>query len=152
MKRVNVRFEADESRRDIDVLFAASTEDDQVTALMERVRDPLGGTWEVRDAQGGAVTIPEERIVSVSVDSKKLKVVADDGVYWVKMTLQEAEKALNPSLFLRVSRYEIVNLLKVRRFDFSVAGVLRVELENGTETWVSRRCIPIIKKRLQKKG
>jgi len=152
MKRVNVRFEADGDRRDIDVLFTASEEDSQVTALMERIRDPLGGTWEVRDGHGAPVTLPEGRIISLSADNKKLKIVADDGIYWLKMPLQDAEKALNPSLFLRVSRYEIVNLSKVKRFDFTVSGTLRVELENGTETWASRRSIPAIKERLQKKG
>ena len=34
MKRVNVSFEADEERRDIDVAFTAAERDDQVEALM----------------------------------------------------------------------------------------------------------------------
>ena len=49
------------------------------------------------------------------------------------MTLQDIEAALNPSTFLRVSRYDIVNLQKVERFDFSVSGTLRIELQNGWE-------------------
>ncbi len=152
MKRVNVRFEAEQERSDIDILFAASEMDDQVTSLMDRVKDPLAVTWEVKDSQGASVTLPEERIVAVSVSSKKLKIDADDGVFWIKMPLQDAEKALNPSTFLRISRYEIVNLRKVKRFDFTISGTLRVEMENGTETWASRRFIPAIKERLQKKS
>ena len=152
MKRVNVRFETEKERPNIDVLFTASEVDNQVTALMDRVRDPLAVTWEVKDSQGASITLPEERIVSVSVSSKKLKIDADDGVYWAKMPLQDAEKALNPSTFLRISRYEIVNLRKVERFDFTISGTLRVEMDNGIETWASRRFIPAIKERLQKKG
>lgn len=150
MKRVNVRFEEDKDRRNIDVLFTASEADEQVTTLMNRVEDPLAVTWEVRDSEGASVTLPEERIVIISVESKRLRIVADDGVYWLKMTLQDAEKALNPSMFLRVSRYDIVNLRQVRRFDFTITGTLRVEMENGAETWASRRFIPAIKERLQK--
>ena len=50
--------------------------------------------------------------------------------------------------FLRVSRFEIVNLKMVRKYDFTLAGTLRIEFENGMETWASRRYIPIIKERL----
>lgn len=150
MKRVNVRFEEEANRSDIDVLFTASQMDDQVTALMSRVEDPLVVTWSVRNERGELVTLPEERIVAISVDNRKLRIAADDGVYWLKMTLQDAEKALNPSMFLRVSRYEIVNLRKVRQFEFTLTGTLRVEMENGSDIWASRRFIPIIKKRLSK--
>lgn len=152
MKRVNVRFEEEQERRDIDVLFAASEMDDQVASLMNRIEDPLSITWEVRDSEGASVTLTEDRIDMISVDNKRLKIIADNGVYWLKMPLQDVEKALNPSLFLRVSRYEIVNLRKVRQFDFSISGTLRVEMENGIETWASRRFIPAIKDRLQKKA
>ena len=58
---------------------------------------------------------------------------------------------MNPSMFLRISRYEIVNLRKVKRFDFTITGTLRVEMEDDTETWASRRFIPAIKERLQKR-
>ena len=71
MKRVNVRFEEEAKRCDIDVLFTASQMDDQVTALMSRVEDPLVVTWSVRNERGELVTLPEERIVSISVDNRK---------------------------------------------------------------------------------
>ena len=151
MKRVNVRCEKEAGRQDIDVLFTASHVDNQVATLMNRVADPLSATWEVRDSEGSAVTLQEDSIATISIDSKRLRIVADDGVYWLKMTLQDAEKALNPSMFLRVSRYEIVNLHKVKRFDFTITGTLRVEMEDGTDTWASRRFIPMIKERLQKR-
>ncbi len=149
MKRVNVRFETEEDLRIIEVLFRASEEDDQVTGLMERVADPLARILAVHDAANAAVSLPEERIITISSDNKKLKIAADDGTYWLKMPMQDAEKMLNPSWFLRISRYEIVNLRKVKQFDFSITGTLRIELEDGTEAWASRRFIPAIKKRLQ---
>ena len=53
------------------------------------------------------------------------------------------------SIFL--DSIEIVNLDKVLRYDFTLAGTLRLELTGGIETWASRRCIPVIRKRLQGK-
>ena len=150
MKRINVRFERDKGRDDIDVLFTASEVDAQVAALMNKVADPISTMWEVDDEQGLTVTLSEERIVLISADNKRLKVTADDGVYWMKMTLRDMEAALNPSIFLRVSRYDIVNLQKVEHFDFSVTGTLRIELEDGKETWASRRFIPAVRERLKK--
>ena len=50
--------------------------------------------------------------------------------------------------FLRVSRFEIIDLKKVRKYDFTLSGTLRIEFENGMETWASRRYIPLIRKRL----
>ena len=148
MKRVHVRFEARQELDDIDVVFRASTKDAQVSSLMSRVGDPLSGMWRAQDAAGAQVTFPEECIVSVSADNKRLKVIAEEGTFWSKMALRDAEGILNPSAFLRISRYEIVNLNKVRRFEFSRAGVLRVEMEGGYETWASRRFIPAIRERL----
>lgn len=119
---------------------------------MERVADPLAGILTVRDAQDATVSLPEERVITMSADNKRLRIAADDGTYWLRTSLQDAERFLNPSWFLRISRYEIVNLRKVRQFDFSVSGTLRIEMEDGTETWASRRFIPTIKQRLQRKG
>ena len=151
MKRVSTMFEVEEGRLNIDVLFRASEEDEQVEALMARVADPLSSLLTVRDEADAVVTLPEERIVTISVDNKKLRIAADDGIYWMKMSMQDAEAMLNPSWFLRISRYEIVNLRKVQQFDFSISGTLRIDLEDGTETWASRRFIPAIKRRLQGK-
>ena len=152
MKRINVRFEKDKGRRDIDVLFTASEVDGQVATLMNKVADPISAMWEVDDEHGATVTLPEERIVLISVDNKKLKVTAEGGTYWMKMTLSDIEAALNPSMFLRVSRYDIVNLQKVERFDFSVAGTLRIELSDGQEAWASRRFIPAVRERLKRRA
>ena len=52
--------------------------------------------------------------------------------------------------FLRVSRFEIIDLKKVRKYDFTLGGTLRIEFDNGMETWASRRYIPLIKERLTK--
>ena len=62
--------------------------------------------------------------------------------------MSEFEEKLDPGKFVRVSRFEIVNLDKVTNFDFTLGGTLRLELTGGMETWASRRSIPIIKERL----
>lgn len=151
MKRVNVRFEAQEELRDINVLFSASEEDEQLRTLMDQVGDPFARMWKVSDDAGAIVTLQEERIIYLVTENKRLRIESEDGTYWLKATMQLVEKSLNPSAFLRISRYEIINLRKVRRFDFSNSGMLSVEMDDGSRLWASRRFIPVIRERLQKR-
>ena len=134
MKERKVRFELDPSLEDVEVLIRAPAEDGEVAALLELL---------------GA---PADQIVSASVDGKLVNIVTEDGSWYTRRTLQSLEDALDERRFLRVSRYEIVNLTKVQRYDFTVAGTLRLELAGGMETWASRRCIPEIRRRLKGKG
>lgn len=149
VKRVSVRFEKDRDERNITVLFRASRQDAQVEQLMNRVREPFVDTIAATDADGGTVLLPFEDITSISSDNKRLKVLANNGTYWLKGSLQEMERLLEPNMFLRISRYEIVNLRKISRFDFTISGTLRIEFGDGMETWASRRYIPQIKNRLK---
>ena len=149
VKRVVVRFEENRDEANIQVLFRASSADAQVEELMNRVRDPFVGSLAVVDPNGSTVLLPLERIASISSCNKRLKVVADDETYSLKASLQETERMLVPNMFLRISRYEIVNLRKVHRFDFTMSGTLRIEFDHGAETWASRRYIPAIRQRLK---
>ena len=149
MKKVNVEFRPDPKRPDIGVVFSASEQDEEVDSLMRRVKDPLDATLTVYDKKNVATVLPEDEVISISADNKKLKVIAGDGEYELRKPLREIEKDLNPVRFLKISRYEIINLGKVSKFDFTMAGSFRVIMQNGLETWASRRLIPEIKKRLQ---
>ncbi len=151
MKKINVRFSRENDKSDIDVIFCASEEDRQVSSLMDRVRDPLAGHITVHDHNGSSVTLNDMTVISISTENKKLKVITEDGEYELRKTLRDVEKNLDPARFLKISRYEIINLGKVRKFDFSVSGSFRIIMQNGLETWASRRLIPDIRKRLEGK-
>ncbi len=151
MKRVNISFKQEINKRDIDVIFRASAEDAQVRSLMDRISDPLAGSLTVYDADGSAVTIPEMSVISISTGDKKLNVVTDRGIFEVRMPLYEVIDLLHPDAFIQISRYEIINLNKVRKFDFSISGTLQIEMTGGIRTWASRRHISEIKKRLKDK-
>ncbi len=148
MKKKEVRFERDPSLDHIEILIRAPEEDAEVELLMEqltaRTQDPLT----VFDGNGLAQTLRPEEIISASMDGKLVNIVTEEGSWYTRRTLQSLENVLDPRRFLRISRYELVNLDKVLRYDFTVAGTLRLELVGGIETWASRRCIPQIRRRL----
>lgn len=147
MKKINVRFERDKTTDDIDVVIRAAEKDDQIVSLIEKLSTRESVKLTVLDRNNCSCVIDEDEIVFVSADSKNVRVTATSGIYCAKQSLQSIEELLSRK-FLRVSRFELINLSMVRKYDFTIGGTLRIEFNNGMETWASRRYIPMIRERL----
>ena len=152
MKKVNVRFERDASLKETEIIIRAPEEDDEVRELMELVSGNREDTLMVQDESGNIHEIRMGEIISASVKGKQMNIITADGSWYLRQTLQGLEEKLDARRFIRISRFELVNLDRVLRYDFTVAGTLRIELEGGMETWASRRCIPAIRKYLKERG
>ena len=147
MKKIRIRFEKDQSIDDIDIVIRANERDEQVNALIKSLSQRKSQKLTVLDRDNCSSVIEEDEIVFVSADGKNVRVTATSGIYRAKQSLQNMEEILSRK-FLRVSRFELINLSMVRKYDFTIAGTLRIEFENGMETWASRRYIPLIRERL----
>ena len=148
MKKVVVRFEQEQALSCIDILFRAAEQDSEVQALMERVSDHMSDKLSVLDGNANLHMIAPSDVISVSAEGRQARVRTEGENYYSRQSLQSLEGILNPRQFMRISRYELVNLSKVTRYDFTIAGTLRLEFADGGETWASRRSIPLIRKRL----
>lgn len=144
-----VRFERDETLDHIEVVIRAREENEEVAALLRQLCGTQAGTVAAFDGEGGVRRLREEEIISASAEGKLVSIETESGVYFTRRSLQSLEDALDENRFLRISRYELVNLDKVVRYDFTAAGMLRLELVGGGETWASRRNIPAIRRRLK---
>lgn len=151
MKKINVRFEQIAAADEIEIVVRASKQDAQVKELIERLTRNKAEKLTVLDSNKCACVIGESDIVFISAEGKQMRLVTENGIYTAKQTLQTFEKRLGQN-FLRISRFEIINLNKVHKYDFTIIGTLRIEFENGMETWASRRYIPLIKERLSGEG
>ena len=147
MKKMNVRFEQDTALDTVDVVIRASEKDAQIKELIERLSHRESENLTVLDRVNCPCVIDETTIVMVSADGKNVRITATDGIYRAKQSLQGVEEMLSRR-FLRVSRFELVNLEMVHKYDFTIGGTLRIEFDNGMETWASRRYIPLIRERL----
>ena len=147
MKKINDHFEADKTIDDVELVIRAAEKDDQIVSLIEKLSARGSVKLTLLDRNNCSCVIDEDEIVLVSADGKNVRVTATGGIYCAKQSLQSIEELLSRK-FLRVSRFELINLSMVRKYDFTIGGTLRIEFKNGMETWASRRYIPLIRQRL----
>ena len=151
MKPIHVYFKENKLLTAIEVLIYASEEDEQVGQLMRKL-SAAGDQLLIADTCNVTTAVPMDDIIRITVSGKKLSIQTEQEILHTQCTLQSMESMLDPMRFIRISRQEIVNLSKVRRFDFSLSGTLRLTLSSGEEVWASRRCISAIRKRITGKG
>ena len=80
---------------------------------------------------------------------RKLIVCTDRGTFEARCSLLEMEKTLDPETFVRISRFEIINMERVSSFDVRVSGTIRVTFDDGSFAWVARRYVHAIEQRLE---
>lgn len=97
---------------------------------------------------GQATVLEPETIYRVYSSGGKVYAETENGEYLLRLRLYEAEQYLSNRSFARISNGEIINIKKVKGFDLSFVGTIRVSLTNGTVTYVSRRYVSKIKKLL----
>ena len=151
MNNPTIRFERDPSLSRIEVVIRAPEQDEAVNELMERISGQPPDTVTAFDGYGKVCEVEVKTIISAAMEGRMVSLVTTDGRWYTRQTLQSLEKSLGPCRFVRISRFEIVNLDHVLQYDFTVSGTLRIELTGGMETWASRRCIPGIRRMLKGK-
>ncbi len=110
--------------------------------------------------RGACIDLPTEggRIFRVRTDSviriysqnRRNFVCVEGETIRTSASMNELASWLASDEFLRISRFEIVNLKKVERFDFSIAGELKISLEDDQIVYASRRYIPVIREYLKR--
>lgn len=149
--RVKVRIELDPSCHTPEVVIRT----DQQTGLVEKLISAIERCTKSEEPRvtvfdgNAALLLNQREILRVYTEPRKLIVCADRGRYEARCSLQEMENTLDPESFVRISRFEIINMEKVSGFDVSVSGTIQVTLDDGSSTWVARRYVRAIEQRLE---
>ncbi|WP_283593332.1 LytTR family DNA-binding domain-containing protein [Paraclostridium bifermentans] len=85
-------------------------------------------------------------------ENQKIFVETEDFRYEVDERLYEIEENFKNTSFIRVSKFSIVNLKKVKNIDMSFSGNLTINFINGKKESISRRYISKIKDYLKNGG
>ena len=129
------------------VIYTASMSEDVQTIVRTLTDSPL----QILFGKQGEKIQPliQEDLIRVYATGGKVFGATDSGEYTLRQRLYELESRLPPSQFVRISNSEIINLRKVDHFDLNFAGTICVKLSDGSSTYVSRRYVSKLKKRLE---
>lgn len=148
--RININLEIDDKYEVPQVIIKTDKKseliDDLIRAI-ERVENKEGSKIAAYDGDT-VVLVDPESIIRLYTENRRIVVNCESGVYGSRLTLKEYEEILDNDIFIRISRFEIVNLKKVFSFDLSMAGTIKVIFGDGTETWVARRYVKTIQEKL----
>lgn len=86
-------------------------------------------------------------IVLFSVENEKVAVFTENDKFFIRERLYMIEEKM-PSDFIKLNQSAIGNIKKIRKFDCSVSGTLKVTFTNGLTDFVSRRQVKAVKERL----
>ena len=125
----------------VKVLSPGETE--ELRALLARLEEPERLTG----FRGGeAVPLDPGELLRFYGEDKEVRAqTLGGGLHTVRLRLYELEERLPRREFVRVSHSEIVNWKRVTALDLGLSGTIRVTLEGGVVTYVSRRYVKKIK-------
>ncbi len=141
---MKVDIKIDKDVLETNVIIITNKIDDEILKLQEYILDLKpnllsgfnGNKYEI---------IKEENIIRIYTSEGKVYIVTKDKEYLTRQTLQELENLLNKSYFIRISRFDIINLNKIKSFDLSFVATISVEMINGDVLYVSRRKLSEVK-------
>lgn len=144
---VKIEVVLDERYTDPHVTIRTKSNTQQVENIICAIEDVSHSDFpQIAAVKDDSVVFVSQRdIVRVHTEGRKLVIQTESEAYTVKRTLAGLEDVLNASRFLRISQSEIINLYKVRSFDFNLAGTIGVEFDCGIKSWVSRSRVKQIK-------
>lgn len=119
----------------------------QVENIIDAIEDASENDFPLIPGQSGdsLVLLSQREIVRIYNEKRKVIIKSEEASYFFAKRLPVLESMLNPERFVRISQSEIVNLYKVKSFDFSTSGTIGIVFENGERSWVSRSRVKEIK-------
>ncbi len=133
-----------DSEREQEVVIYAH----QRTELINKIEAlAVGQTELVGYSDREAVLISVDEVFCFSTEDNRVFALCEKEKLRLKERLYKIEQSL-PADFVRINQSCIANIKKIRRFDTSISGTLRVVFKNGHTDYVSRRQLKQVKERL----
>ena len=150
-ERINIGFEEDPSCEIPQVIIKADNKTELVDRIITAIEQCVSRENEkvvLYEGDKLHFTDPKD-IIRVYTEKRKLMVCTSEGLFRSRLTLKEFESKLDDTVFTRISRFEVINLKKISRFDLSISGTIKVTFDDGTDTWVARRFVGEIGRKIR---
>ncbi len=141
---VTVSFREDKTLDNIEILISAPERSAQVEELLAQFAQKQ--QYLDLPTDGGRIfRVRIDSIIRIYSQNRSNYVCVADETIRTSASVNELAEQLDTSGFLRISRFEIINLAKAVNFDFSIVGELKIKLEQDQTAFASRRYIPVIR-------
>lgn len=132
-----------------ETVITTSAMTDEVHRVVNYISNLENTSFMITGQKDGKIELlDQENIIRLYAENGKMFAKLDQATYQIRLRLYELEERLDNDKFVRISNSEIVNLKRVKGLDLSFAGTICMELENGEVSYVSRRYVSKIKKKL----
>lgn len=144
--KADIRIEIDPSCSVPQITIRTDRRDEYIEKMISAIEQCMSDDYPRIIAFSGdtAVLLNPRDIVRIYTESRRVIICTDTEEYDSKLPLRELESRLNADMFVRISRFEIVNLRKIFSFDLNITGTIKITFVNKTETWVARRYVRAI--------
>lgn len=142
---MQIKFNIHPKYEETEIVICDKKMSDELVKLADTILKAVKKTL-IAYAENDTVILRVSDILRVYAERQHVYAQTAEGVFQLHATLYETEQELDTGYFVRISKSELVNLRRVKRLDTSIAGTIRMYLEDGTETYVSRRNVSNIKK------
>ena len=147
-----IEIQLDPSCREPVILIRTARKTQEVENIVQAIENSINDKYPLIVAQRDNSTelLSQRDIVRVYVETRKVRIRTEKEIYESGKSLSFLEQQLNPDRFIRISRFEIVNIRKIASFDFSMAGTVHIRFEDGSVTWAARRYVHTIQQTLNR--
>lgn len=142
---INKRYE------EIQVILRSNEMNDETMEILEKLKTTKN-KYILGKSDKKVYILDVKDIYFFYSENQKVFVETEDFRYEVDERLYEIEENFKNTSFIRVSKFSIVNLKKVKNIDMSFSGNLTINFINGKKESISRRYISKIKDYLKNGG
>lgn len=146
---LQIKIEIDNAKTETEIVIVTARKDKTIMELIDLLQNFDKKMHEIiAYKEEKAYLIDINNILRIYGGNQKVYIQTEDNEYIVKYRLYQLEEFLDISSFIRISNSEIINIRKISGIDFGVTGKICICFPGGIKTFVSRRYIPKIKKKL----
>ncbi|MGL4760231.1 MAG: LytTR family DNA-binding domain-containing protein [Sarcina sp.] len=150
---MKIDLDINDNYEEVTVVIKARSIDEVVIDIMEKLKSENKKEKSIVAKKNQKVYILNPKDI-IMFYSEEQKVLADtsEGNFEVKMKLYEIEELLAKTSFVRVSKFTIVNVKKIKNIELFFNGSLIINLSNGKKETISRRYVKQVKEFIGMEG
>lgn len=148
---MKIDIDIDKRYEEIKVILRSNEMNDETIEILEKLKTTKN-KYILGKSDKKVYIVDVKDIYFFYSENQKVFVETEDFRYEVDERLYEIEENFKNTSFIRVSKFSIVNLKKVKNIDMSFSGNLTINFINGKKESISRRYISKIKDYLKNGG